>query len=222
MNSRKTPGLTEPIHVAIVDDDRGTRDGLGMLINGTSGLQCTATFPSIEAALSATCRPSPDVMLVDINLPAISGVEGAGLLKQKYPGAEIVMLTVYADDDKVFQSICNGACGYLLKDTPPVKLLDAIVEAHQGGAPMSPEIARKVVTLFQRTAQPARLEEHLAPQEVRLLQLLAEGHSYDAAADVLNVSVNTIRNYIRSVYAKLHVHSKSEAVSKALRTRIIS
>jgi DNA-binding NarL/FixJ family response regulator len=221
MNSRKTPEPTERIHVAIVDDDRSTREGLAMLINSTGGLRCAVTFHSIEAALSGACRPSPDVVLVDINLPAMSGVEGAGLLKQKYPGAEIVMLTVYADDEKVFQSICNGACGYLTKDTPPVRLLEAIVEAHHGGAPMSPEIARKVVTLFQKTAQPTKVEEHLAPQEVRLLRLLAEGHSYEAAAHVLNVSVNTIRNYIRSVYAKLHVHTKSEAVSKALRNRII-
>src|SRR5262245_31754837 len=111
MNSRKTPKPTEVIHVAVVDDDRGTREGLGMLINGTGPFRCNATFHSIEHALSATCSPAPDVILVDINLPATSGVEGAALLKQKYPGAEIVMLTVYADEEKVFQSICNGACG---------------------------------------------------------------------------------------------------------------
>ena len=191
-----------------------------MLINGTGAFRCTATFHSIEHALSATCSPSPDVILVDINLPATSGVEGAALLKQKYPAAEIVMLTVYADEEKVFRSICNGACGYLLKDTPPVKLLEAIVEAHQGGAPMSPEIARKVVQLFRRV-RPAQREGGLTAQELRLLAELADGHSYLSAAGQLGITINTVRNHVRSIYDKLHVHTKSEAVAKALKLGLL-
>jgi DNA-binding NarL/FixJ family response regulator len=131
------------------------------------------------------------------------------------------MLTVYEDEDKVFESICNGACGYLLKKTPPVRLLEAIEQAHHGGSPMSPEIARKVIMLFQQTGPPEKLDQPLAPQEVRLLKLLADGYGYKAAAERMNISVNTVRQYIRSIYDKLHVHSKNEAVSKALRNRII-
>ena len=131
------------------------------------------------------------------------------------------MLTVYAEEDKVFESICNGASGYLLKETPPAKLLEAISETHRGGAPMSPEIARKVVSLFRTVRPPDRVDHDLTPQETGLLRLLSEGHGYESAGANLNVSVNTVRNYVRSVYAKLHVHSKSEAVTKALRRGIL-
>jgi len=134
---------------------------------------------------------------------------------------EVLMLTVYAEQDKVFESICNGASGYLLKETPPAKLLEAIREAHRGGAPMSPEIARKLVTLFQKTGPTEKIEEQITPQEARLLKLLSEGYSYQGAAERLNISVNTVRDYVRSIYEKLHVHSKSAAVTKALRSRII-
>lgn len=210
-----------PICVAIVEDDRATCEGLGLLIHGTPGFRCVGTFRSVEEGLSSRVDAPPHVILLDIDLPGMSGSDGVGVLKEKYPAAEIVMLTVYADQDKVFESICHGACGYLLKETPPAKLLEAITEAHRGGAPMSPEIARHVVNLFHRTGAEAKTEAQLAPQEVRLLQLLAEGYSYDGASHQLNISVNTVRNYIRSIYSKLHVHTKSEAVTKALRHRII-
>jgi DNA-binding NarL/FixJ family response regulator len=131
------------------------------------------------------------------------------------------MLTVYSDEQSIFESICNGAVGYLLKKTPAARLLEAIREAAAGGAPMSPEIARKVVTLFRKTPTVERPAEELTAQELRLLQLLAEGHSYQAAAERLGISVNTVRSYIRNIYEKLHVHSKSEAVSKALRSGLI-
>jgi len=211
----------EPIRVAIVEDDRPTREGLAVLINGTPGYRCVATYRSVEDTLRLIVRDAPDVLLLDINLPGMAGSEGVTLLKQLRPRMEILMLTVYAEQDKVFESICNGACGYLLKETPPARLLEAISEAHGGGSPMSPEIARKVVTLFQKTGPVEKLEEGLTPQEVRLLKLLSEGHSYRTAADRLNISPNTVRDYIRTIYEKLHVHSKSEAVTKALRNRII-
>ena len=209
------------IRVAIIEDDRPTREGLGMLINGTPGYHCVGTYRSVEDALRAISPDAPDVLLLDIHLPGMSGSEGVKSLKQKHPRMEILMLTVYTEQDKVFESICNGASGYLLKETPPVKLLEAISEAHRGGAPMSPEIARKVVTLFQKTGPTERIEEQLTPQEVRLLKLLSEGYSYRGASGRLKISVNTVRDYIRSIYEKLHVHSKSEAVTKALRGRII-
>jgi len=213
---------SEAIRVAIIEDDRIMREGLGMLIGGTPGYRCIGTYRSIENALAADLQIRPDVVLLDIDLPGISGSDGVHVLKQKFPAVQVVMLTVYADQDRVFQSICNGACGYLLKETPPAKLLESISEAHQGGAPMSPEIARKVVSVFQKTGPPAKADTPLTAKEVRLLQLLAEGFGYEGAAQNMNISVNTVRNYIRSIYEKLHVHSKSEAVSKAFRTRIIS
>jgi DNA-binding NarL/FixJ family response regulator len=209
------------IRVAIIEDDRSIREGLALLIGGSPGYSCVGTFSSVEEAMAASRSPEPDVFLLDIHLPGVPGSDGVRLLKQKHPTAQVVMLTIYGDQDRIFESICNGACGYLLKKTPPAKLLESIREAHDGGAPMSPEVARKVVELFQATGPPARAEQELTPQEVRLLGLLAEGYSYQGCANRLKISVNTVRNYIRSIYEKLHVHTKSEAVSKALRSRLI-
>jgi DNA-binding NarL/FixJ family response regulator len=219
-NHLKQPGST--IRVVIVEDDRATREGLGMLIGGTAGYQCPATFRSVEEALRSASQQTVDVVLLDIHLPGMLGSDGVRLLREKFAPVEIIMLTVYAEEDKVFESICNGACGYLLKETPPARLLEAIREAHNGGSPMSPEIARKVVTLFQKTGPPEKFDEQLTPQELRLLKLLVQGYSYRGAGEQLNISINTIRDHIRSIYDKLHVHSKSEAVGKALRNRLIS
>ena len=222
MNSDNSqPVATGAIQVMIVEDDRVTREGLGLLIDGTPGYRCVGKFRSVEETLSSRGGEAPDVLLLDIRLPGMFGSEGIGLLKTKYPSVQILMLTINADEDSVFESICKGACGYLLKNTPPARLLEAISETHRGGAPMSPEIARKVVTLFHKTGPPEKLDEQLTPQEMRLLRLLVEGQTYQGAADALKISVHTARNYIRSIYDKLHVHSKSEAVGKALRSRII-
>jgi len=208
------------MRVAIVEDDRAVREGLGMIIGATPGYECTGRFFSVEDALQAM-NVVPDVLLLDIHLPGMLGSEAVRVFREKYPSLQILMLTVYDGQDKVFESICNGACGYLLKKTPPAKLLESIREAHEGGAPMSPEIARKVITLFQQTLPPEKLDEPLTPQETRLLKLLSEGYSYQNSAGQLNISINTVRNYIRSIYEKLHVNTKSEAVSKALRHRLI-
>jgi len=216
---QQTPG--DPIRVMIVEDDRPTREGLGLLIDGTRGYRCVAKFRSVEEALKLHLAETPNVLLLDIRLPGMPGSDGVSVLKEKYPSAQILMLTINADEDSVFESICRGACGYLLKNTTPARLLEAISETHHGGAPMSPEVARKVVTLFQKTGPPQKIDERLTPQEMRLLRLLVEGHTYQGAADLLKISVHTARNYIRSIYEKLHVHSKSEAVGKALRSRII-
>jgi DNA-binding NarL/FixJ family response regulator len=214
------------IGVAIVEDDAAFREGLAMLIAGTPGYRLTGHYPSVEEALAAPLAAAPaagpDVMLLDIHLPGMLGSEGVRHLRERHPRMQVLMLTVFAEEDKVFESICNGACGYLLKKTPPARLLEAIREAHEGGSPMSPEIARKVVGLFQKTHEPANPDERLTPHEVRLLKMLSEGHSYQSAGTNLGISVNTVRNYIRSIYSKLHVHSKSEAVTKALRGRLIS
>jgi DNA-binding NarL/FixJ family response regulator len=212
--------IPKPIRVAIVEDDRAVREGLGMIIGATPGYECTGRFHSVEEALPAL-NGATDVLLLDIHLPGMLGSEAVRVFREKYPSLQVLMLTIYDGQDKVFESICNGACGYLLKKTPPAKLLDAIREAHEGGAPMSPEIARKVITLFQKTGAPEKLNEPLTPQETRLLKLLSDGYSYQNSAGQMNISINTVRNYIRSIYEKLHVNTKSEAVSKALRHRLI-
>jgi DNA-binding NarL/FixJ family response regulator len=213
---------TGPVSVAIVEDDAPLREGLGVLIAGTPGYRLTGAFGSVEHALGSLAADVPDVLLLDINLPGMPGSQVVRPLRERYPRMQVLMLTVYAEQDRVFESICNGASGYLLKKTPPARLLEAIREAHEGGSPMSPEIARKVVTLFQRTHGPADPHERLTPHEVRLLKLLAEGHSYQSAGQELGCSINTVRDYIRSIYEKLHVHSKSEAVTKALRGGLIA
>ena len=211
----------QPLRVTIVEDDRTTREALATLIDGTPGFRCVGQYGSVDEALRTARDRVADVLLLDVNLPGMSGSKGVRLFRERCPSTEVLMLTVYADQDTVFESICNGAVGYLLKKTPPGKLLDAIREAAAGGAPMSPEVARRVVTLFRKTAPAEPQTEPLTPQELRLLQLLADGHSYQAAATRLDISVNTVRSYIRNVYDKLHVHSKSEAVSRALRRGLI-
>jgi DNA-binding NarL/FixJ family response regulator len=210
------------IRVAIIEDDRSTREGLRFLIHGSSGYRCTGAFETVEDALPALATDLPHVLLLDINLPGMSGREGVRVIRERWPSVEVLMLSVYGEQESVFESICNGAAGYLLKKTAPARLLEAIREARDGGAPMSPEIARKVVTLFRKTPRPEPIETRLTPRELQLLALLAEGHGYLEAADKLIVSVHTVRNYIRSIYEKLHVHSKSEAVSKALRQGLIT
>jgi DNA-binding NarL/FixJ family response regulator len=212
----------EPIRVAIVEDDAVMREALGMLIQGTPGYRYVGGSGSVEEGVPLLDRERPDVLLLDIHLPGMLGSDGVPRLHATSPTTQILMLTVYDDDDHVFESICNGACGYLLKRTRPAKLLEAISEAHLGGSPMSPDIARKVVCLFQKIRPPANTDHALTPQEVRILGLLAEGHSYKTAADQLRITVNTLRNYIRSIYDKLQVHSKTAAVRAAIKSGIIS
>jgi len=205
------------IRVLLVEDDRVTRDGLRALVAGTEGYDCVGSAGSVEEALAIPLRSDPEVILLDVHLPGVAGPDGVVPLKERFVQSIILMLTVYEQEDLVFQSIVNGASGYLLKRTQPGRLLEAIREAHTGGAPMSPEIARKVIGAFRRVAPVPRSEMVLSPQEGATLALLADGYSYQTAADELGVSINTVRNYVRAIYDKLHVHSKSEAVSKALR-----
>ncbi|MBI3949634.1 MAG: response regulator transcription factor [Acidobacteria bacterium] len=214
--------MIKEIKVAIVEDQKQTREGLAALISGTPGYRTVGKFASMEEALAKLEWEPPDVVLLDIGLPGISGIEGVRRLKARWPALQVLMLTVYADNEHIFEAVCGGACGYLLKDTPPTKLMEAVRELREGGAPMSPEIARKVVMMFQKVAPPKSEEHELSPRELQVLKLLADGHSYKTAADALSVSQDTIRFHIRNIYEKLHVHSKSEAVLKALRTGILS
>src|SRR5262245_36771759 len=207
--------------VGIVEDDRGTREGVAALIGGTPGFRCVGTYASVEDALQGMAGAVPDVLLLDIHLPGLAGSEGVRPLREKYPKTQVLMLTVFAEEDRVFESLSNGACGYLLKKTPPARLLEGIAEAHKGGSPMSPEIARKVVVALQGGGHLKRPEHALTPHETRIVRMLADGDSYQDVGDRLGISVNTVRSYIRRIYEKLHVHTKSEAVSKALRGRLI-
>jgi DNA-binding NarL/FixJ family response regulator len=209
------------IRLAIVEDQPQTREGLATLLRGTEGCRLLGAFGSMEDALAGLGPEAPDVALLDIELPGMSGIEGVRRLKQRFPSIQILMLTVFADNDHVFEAVCAGASGYLLKDTPPDRLTEAVRELVAGGAPMSPEIARKVVGMFSRVAPPRTEDHKLSPREVDLLKLLAEGHSYKTAAKALSISIDTVRFHIRNIYDKLHVHSKSEAVILALRQGIV-
>jgi DNA-binding NarL/FixJ family response regulator len=209
------------LSVAVIEDQPEIRQGLEVLINGTAGYRCTGIFGSMEEALRKLAGQCPRVVLVDIGLPGMSGIEGIPLLQKACPETTVLVLTVYSDDDRIFGAICAGASGYLLKKTPPAKLLESLKEATEGGAPMSPEVARRVISLFNQVRPRQNADHDLTPHEVRLLQLLAEGHNYKTAATELNVSPNTIAFHMKHVYEKLHVHSKSQAVAKALRSGIV-
>ena len=209
------------IGVALVEDKRLTREGLGALLDGSPGLRCVGLYGSVEQALAGLVDAPCEVLLLDIHLPGMSGVAGVRVLTDKYPEMRVLMLTVYEEEEKVFDSICNGASGYLLKKTPPAQLVDAVRQARLGGTPLSPEVAGHIVRCFRKTRSAARPEPLLTPQEVRLLRLLADGHSYQSASGALGVTINTIRDHVRAIYEKLHVHSRSEAVSKGLRRQLI-
>ena len=212
----------QTIKVALVEDDQRLREGLGMLVDGSPGFRLVGAFGSVEEALARRLGEAPEVLLLDIHLPGVPGSQGVKSLIEKWPGAVALMLTVFEEEDHIFASLCNGAVGYMLKRTPPARLLEAVREAHGGGSPMSPEIARKVIHLFRKTpAPPMQLDVALSPQEAKLLALIAEGASYQAAGDRLFISINTVRKHIRSIYEKLQVHTKSEAVKKALQAGLI-
>ncbi len=209
------------LKVAIIEDQPTVREGLRILIEDAAGFRCSGAFGAMEEAIDCLGRDLPDVALVDIGLPGMSGIDGIRVLKQRYPRLSLLVLTVYDDDKRIFAAMCAGACGYLLKKTAPAKLLESLKEVAEGGAPMSPEIARRVVALFREFRPPENAGFELTPHEVRLLRLLVDGHNYKSAAAELNVTVNTIRFHLRSIYDKLQVHSKSEAVAKSLRERIV-
>ena len=213
--------LPSIIKVAVIEDLRDLREGLMMLVGGTSGFECVGSFRSVEDALGKIEAKKPHVVLTDIGLPGLSGIEGIKILKEKMPEVSFIALTVYDDNERIFDALCAGACGYLLKNTAPARLLEALKEVASGGAPMSPEVARRVVELFQKFAPPKQSVCRLTPQEKELLKLLVEGHSYKTAAYTLNISYHTVSFHLRNVYDKLQVHSKSEAVAKALKEGLI-
>ena len=210
------------ISTGIVEDEPETREGLAFLLNNAHGFECRHVYDSVETAIENIDRDPPQVLLLDIGLPGIDGIEGARLLHQRLPALAIIILTVFRDEDRVFRAICAGACGYLLKTSSPERVLDAIREVTAGGAAMSPEIAGRVLDLLRHEpASPPAEQGDLSPQERRLLKLMAEGHLNKTAAVELGVSIHTVGFHLRSIYGKLHVHTRAEAVARALRGRLI-
>jgi DNA-binding NarL/FixJ family response regulator len=205
-----------PIKVSIVEDDRRVRESLAILISGGENLQCVSTHATGEEALAEIPRFNPDVVLMDINLPGISGIECVRKLKTQFPKLQILMLTMYEDDEKVFQSLVAGASGYLVKRTSPAELLTAIGEVHRGASPMSGKIARTVVEYFQKVQKVSAPHEYLSKREEEILNLLVKGYRYKEIADALSIGFETVRSHLKNIYDKLHVHSRTEAVVKYL------
>lgn len=209
--------------VIIVEDNRTIREAITSLINNTGKFLCIASFPDCESMLNSREIFKADIFLMDIGLPGISGIEGVKKLKEKFPDVDIMMLTIYEDNERIFDALCAGACGYLLKNTPPSDLINALETLYNGGSPMSPQIARKVVDLFRvyKSKRDQEKKSLLSTREKEVLSSLALGKSYKETADTLYISVDTVRQHIRSIYYKLQVHSQSEAVALAIRKGII-
>jgi DNA-binding NarL/FixJ family response regulator len=207
------------ITVSIVDDDPGLRDSIGEFLKTARGFKCLSAYASAKEALTGIPSEAPDVVLMDINMAEVDGIECTRRLKALAPKVHILMLTVYEDTDRIFKALTAGASGYLLKRVAPAKLLEAIRDVHSGGSPMSGPIARKVVQFFQHGPPPKEEDEGLSTRERQVLQFLAQGFAYKQIGDELGVSIDTTRTYIRRIYEKLHVHSRTEAVVRFLGTQ---
>ena len=218
---QKETQKTEIIHIVIIEDERDLREGLRSLINLTPNFKCIGDYRSMEEALRQIYLLKPDLVLTDIGLPLMNGIDGTKILREKFPELPIIVLTVHDENDKIFQALCAGANGYLLKNTPPNSIIDAINDVMNGGAPMSPDVARRVVNLFRKFAPPKKSEIYLTEQERKILKMLTEGHHYKTAAHELGISTSTVSFHINNIYEKLQVHSKTEAVAKALRENLI-
>jgi DNA-binding NarL/FixJ family response regulator len=204
------------ITVSIVEDNRGTRESLSELLGRAPTLRCVGAYPNGEEALRRIPAEQPDVVLMDINLPGMSGIECVARLKERLPQMQVLMLTTYEESDLIFDSLRRGASGYLLKNMPPAELIQAVEQVHSGGSPMSMQIARKVVNHFQRIKQPSSEVEQLTRREQEILGLLAKGYLYKEIADQLGISLSTVRAHLHTIYEKLHVQSRTEAVVKFL------
>lgn len=208
-----------PIRVAIVEDDEGIRSSLVALIKRASSLRLIGDYPDAEIAVKEIPRRPPDVVLMDINLPGMNGVDCVRQLKAAVPDVQFLMLTVYEDSESLFKSLKAGASGYLLKRTASARLVESIRDVHAGGAPMTPQLARRVVQFFSRPANGESPVAHLTPGEKEFLEQLSNGYAYKEIAVRMNISIDTVRSYVRTVYEKLHVHSRTEAVVKYLRVK---
>jgi DNA-binding NarL/FixJ family response regulator len=210
------------IRVAIFEDNNNMREGLFQLINGSQGFTCTGAFPNCDDLVNRIKSARPDVIVMDIEMPGMSGIEGVRLVRENFPEMKILMETIFDDDEKIFNSICAGAEGYILKNTSPVEILSAIKEIYEGGSPMTPTIANRVLKMVkgQRNSESKNLF-NLTVREKEILSCLVEGMSYKLIADECVISADTVNVHIKNIYKKLQVHSKSEAVAKAIKGRIV-
>jgi len=210
------------IKVAIFEDNRSLREGLAAMIGGTSGFICVGAFPNCNNLLKNVAQVKPDVILMDIEMPGINGIEAVSLIKEDFPEMKILMETIFDDDEKIFNSICAGAEGYILKNTSPSEILEAIEEIHEGGSPMTPSIANRVLKMVKNRPETRNKELFdLTDREKEILTCLVKGMSYKMVAETCFISIETVNVHIKNIYRKLQVHSKSEAVAKAIKGRIV-
>ena len=210
------------IKVVIFEDNKSLRNSLYQLIDGSEGFKCAGAFEDCSNLLKNIEDTKPDVVLMDIGMPGINGIEAMGILHEKYPNLKILMQTIFEDNERIFQSILAGASGYILKSTSPSRILDFIKETYEGGAPMSPSVATKVLKMVTLQSPSAKVSTfNLSDREKEILSCLVKGMSYKLIADACFISIDTVRGHIRNIYEKLHVHSKSEAVATAIKSRIV-
>lgn len=212
------------IRVAIFEDNKMVRDAFEAIINGTTGFICTGSFSHAGDLIYSIKKSNPDVVLMDIEMPGISGIEATRMIHQQFPDVKILIQTVFDEEEKIFASLCAGASGYVLKDTTPARLLEAIKEVYNGGAPMSPVIASKVLHLFQQLAPPAGKEQeefNLSKREKEILSLMVEGLSFKQIAEKHFIGYETVRTHVKKIYKKLHVATMTDAVVKAIRHGLV-
>src|SRR5688572_3087493 len=210
------------IKVVIFEDNRSLREGLATMIGGTAGFECVGAFPNCNNLLKNVAQAKPDVVLMDIEMPGINGIEAVSMIKEEFPEMKILMETIFDDDEKIFSSICAGAEGYILKHTSPAEIMEAIKEIYEGGSPMTPSIANRVLKMVKvRPESGIRESFDLSSREKEILTCLVKGMSYKMIADTCFISIETVNVHIKNIYKKLHVHSKSEAVAKAIRGKIV-
>ena len=210
-----------PITVAIVEDNKDLRMGTSYILRSSQKYEVAGEYENAEDLLENIQNIKPDVVLMDIGLPGISGTQATAQLKELFPRIQIIILSVFEDDENVFQAICAGACGYLSKPVMPAQLLEAVDQAFSGASPMSPHIARKVLELFKQYIPPPKADYNLTDREIDVLNLLTQGDDHKMIAEKLFLSPYTVRAHLRNIYDKLHVHSKSQAVAKTIKERLL-
>jgi DNA-binding NarL/FixJ family response regulator len=209
------------IRVCLFEDNEKLRDSLFKLVNRSPGFVCTGAYPNCDNLIENIKANRPDVVLMDIEMPGISGIEGVAMIKERFPEVKVIMETIFDDDNKIFNSICAGAEGYILKNTLPAQILEAIKELHQGGSPMSPSIANRVLKMVKGNTIHRTGDIDLTDREKEILSCLVDGMSYKLIADNCTISIETVNAHIKNIYRKLQVHSKSEAVAKAIKGKIV-
>ena len=210
------------IKVAIFEDNKVLRESLQKLVNSRDDMVCTGAFSDANKLTRDMQSANPDVVLMDINMPGVSGIEAVLLIKEKFPATQILMQTVFEENDKIFAALCAGASGYMLKKTSPQKMIEAIHETYEGGAPMTPSVAMKVLQMFRGQSASAKNEFIvLSEREKEILGWLVKGKSYNAIGEACFVSIDTVKTHVKHIYEKLHVHSKSEAVAKAIQQKLV-